>query len=77
MGDQEILQTINDNVINLQSQCSEFSGEMVGIRDALGECKSYDKHIDGRMRKIENVMLPVGAVVVGIIIYIIVAAVMA
>lgn len=75
VGDQEILQTINDNVIKLQSQCSEMTGEMVGFRDGLGECKGHNKHIDGRLRKVENLMLPVGTVLAGIIIYVIVASV--
>ena len=77
MGDQEILQNINDNVIKLQSQCSEMTGEMVGFRDTLGECRSHNKHIDGRLRKVENVMLPVGGVIIAIIIYVVASTVVA
>lgn len=72
--DRNLLNTINTNVLDMKSECSHITGEMVGLKEGMKRCYSTsDKHND-RLRKVENTMLPVGAIVIAIVIYVIVSA---
>ena len=73
MDNDKLIESINENILEIKNQSGFLSAQMININKSLdNNCEIFQK-FDERLRRVENLMLPIGTTITVFIIYIIVA----